>query len=97
MSLLKRMIFLTPLMGHLRHNLQAFWTSWQYVEGRFKKIQRPQNSPHCCLIKKASMQLLPIPYHSHPVANLSKCLDILWGKNYENQLISAFGHRVSSF
>ena len=62
------MIFLTPLMGHLRHNLQAFWTSWQCVEGRFlKKIQRPQNSPIVVLLKASS---------STHVANLSKCLYI---------------------
>ena len=43
----------------------------QYVEGRFKKIQRPQNSPIVVLLKRQVASTL------HPMANLSKCLDLI--------------------
>ena len=39
----------------------------QYVEGRFEKIQRPQNSPIVVLLKRQVAST-----HTRPVANLSK-------------------------
>ena len=42
----------------------------QYVEGRFEKIQRPQNSPIVVLLKRQVASTYTTT--SHPVANLSK-------------------------
>ena len=47
----------------------------QYVEGRFEKIQRPQNSPIVVLLKRQVASTYTTT--SHPVANLSKCWHLI--------------------
>ena len=52
----------------------------QYVEGRFEKIQRPQNSPIVVLLKRQVAST-----HTRPVANLSKCWDLIFCIQYRKK------------
>ena len=86
MSLSKRMmIFLTPLMGHLRHNLQAFGLHAAICRRSFWKNTKTPKFPYCCLIKKASCFYLY--YHQSPCGKFIKMLAFNSFIQYKKKLV----------